>query len=208
MVRKLMKNESGFSLIELLITVVIIGVLAAMGVPQYRKMVSKSRSAEAKVMLGAIFTAEQATLAEYGTYGNNIKAMGVNVVSPQAFVAGFSAANDCTIQPEVFPAGGTAPNLAGSGYAVAMASATEGSGALVGVGIVPNNVAPNPDAPLAQCSATAAAVAIGTYTARASGNVVNPRTACTDAAQVAAGTRCEGWSINQAGALINYNIGY
>jgi len=71
-----MGRQSGFTLVELLIVVAIIGVLSTVGVPTFRRMIQKSRKTEAKVGLGGIYTAEQAFMSEYGGYGNNLARMG------------------------------------------------------------------------------------------------------------------------------------
>ncbi len=52
-------NKKGFTLIELLVVVLIIGILAAIALPQYFKAVEKSRAAEALSLFGSITGAEQ-----------------------------------------------------------------------------------------------------------------------------------------------------
>jgi len=52
-------NEAGFTLMELIVVVLIVGILAAVGVPVYLGYVRDSRLAEAKALAGATLTASQ-----------------------------------------------------------------------------------------------------------------------------------------------------
>ena len=62
------KGQSGFTLIELLVVVLIIGILAAIAVPQYFKVVEKGKAAEAMAILDSIRGAQERYLATNGNY--------------------------------------------------------------------------------------------------------------------------------------------
>jgi type IV pilus assembly protein PilA len=65
-----LRNRKGFTLIELMIVVAIIGILAAIAIPNFLKFQAKSKQSEAKTNLKAIFTAETAYFGENNKYGD------------------------------------------------------------------------------------------------------------------------------------------
>lgn len=72
------KSKKGFTLIELMIVVAIIGILAAIAIPNFLRFQLKSKSSEGKVNIAAIRTAEESYLAEFGNY------VGVTTANPAA----------------------------------------------------------------------------------------------------------------------------
>ena len=62
----------GFTLLELLVVVIIIGILASIAIPQFVRVTERSRQAEARTILGAIRTAEAAYYQQNDTYATAI----------------------------------------------------------------------------------------------------------------------------------------
>jgi len=68
-INRMQRNkEKGFTLIELMIVVAILGILAAIAIPNFMRFQAKSRQAEAKTNLGAIGTTAESFRAEFDTY--------------------------------------------------------------------------------------------------------------------------------------------
>ncbi|WP_409479740.1 type IV pilin protein [Pseudobdellovibrio sp. HCB154] len=86
-------NSKGFSLVELMIVVAIIGLLAAVGVPQYQKFQARARQGEAKSSLSALYASEQSFFGEWNMYTTDLRNIGFGVTGTGLrYVTGFSAA--------------------------------------------------------------------------------------------------------------------
>jgi type IV pilus assembly protein PilA len=62
------RNRKGFTLIELMIVVAIIGILAAIAIPNFLRFQAKSKQSEARELLSSVYTAEVSYFAEQNTY--------------------------------------------------------------------------------------------------------------------------------------------
>ncbi len=90
---KKLHDHKGFTLIELMIVVAIIGILAAIAIPNFLKYQAKSKQSEAKTNLKGIFTAEISYFGENNGYGTTFDQIGFGLAGadPSTGIGGSKA---------------------------------------------------------------------------------------------------------------------
>lgn len=78
-------TRKGFTLVELAVVIVIIGVLAAFGVPRFLKSVERSKASEAFAYLSAVRAAQERYVAKEGIYATIIGDLDINQSSLKYF---------------------------------------------------------------------------------------------------------------------------
>jgi type IV pilus assembly protein PilA len=73
---KSLKRQGGFTLVELMVVVAIIGLLSAVAIPNFKKYQAKAKVSEAKLQLSAAYTAEQAFFSDFNMYSRCLPYMG------------------------------------------------------------------------------------------------------------------------------------
>lgn len=94
-----MRARSGFTLVELAVVVVIIGVLAAFAVPRFMASVERSKAAEAFNYLSSVQAAQERYHARQGTYASDLKDLDIKMTAPKYFTVGaISAGKTSSLQ--------------------------------------------------------------------------------------------------------------
>jgi type IV pilus assembly protein PilA len=104
--KTVVRKQGGFSLIELMIVVAIIGILATIAIPNFKRFQSKSKQSEAKNSLGGIYTAEKAFFAEWSEFFADFRALGYCPDGQTLYTVGFGAAGALTTPANYSGAGG------------------------------------------------------------------------------------------------------
>lgn len=86
-----LRNNKGFSLVELMVVVAIIGILAAIAVPNYQKFTAKSKQTEAKSNLSALYSAERAFFAEWQQFQGGFGFIGYQPSGTLRYNHGFAS---------------------------------------------------------------------------------------------------------------------
>ena len=85
-------NNKGFSLVELMVVVAIIGILAAIAIPNFQRFTAKSKQAEAKASLSALYSTERAFNSEWQTFSSGFVTVGYKPTGNLRYTHGFTAA--------------------------------------------------------------------------------------------------------------------
>jgi len=186
-----LKQNQGFSLVELMIVVAIIGLLAAVGVPQYQKFQARARQSEAKITLGSLYTGEQSFFSEWNHYTRSLRNAGVGV-------------NGVKLR---YQAGFPGVAAAGAPYTATNAPPEVDTDRIL---ILPAGsaweVAPGANVDTANITTVTEAYSATAFTAAAWGSPNNNiAVTCTNDAVVA--TRCDIWSIDQNKRISNTQSG-
>ncbi len=183
------RNNKGFSLVELMVVVAIIGILAAIAVPNFQRFSAKSKQSEAKANLSMLYASEASFYGEWQSYTSDLNQIGYR---PQGVLhfritsssAGFN--------------GSTMPSYSGPSY---VAASLVTSDATVCNGLAAGNTGclEQPD------SATAAGAAAPVGASLIAMNAVQYRAAASGTL-VPAGV-VDSWSITQSKQITNDQSG-
>jgi type IV pilus assembly protein PilA len=73
---KSLRRQDGFTLVELMVVVAIIGLLSAVAIPNFKKYQAKAKTSEAKLQLSAVYTAMQSWYSDFDNYAGCLNLMG------------------------------------------------------------------------------------------------------------------------------------
>ncbi len=140
--------KKGFTLLELVVVIIILGVLATLGIQQYARMIEKARGAEAKMIIGVI----RSVSAGYRLQNGNLNSpaftsalAGIGTATDQIpsacrvthyfnYAVSNPTANGITITATRCTAGGKTPNNSSAGTVILTTDFTAGTDVWSGTG--------------------------------------------------------------------------
>lgn len=129
-------NNKGFTLIELLVVVLIIGILAAMAMPQYFKAVERSRMSEAVTLMGNIAQAQQRKYLQINKYTTNYS--GLDVAPQGAKKDGYCTKGTTPTNGGAAVVSGCGPN--GNGFYIQISGTAYEDGKALSTRVSPNTL--------------------------------------------------------------------
>jgi type IV pilus assembly protein PilA len=196
-VKRRQLGEAGFSLIELMIVVAIIGILATIAIPNFNRFQAKAKQSEAKGNLTGLYTAEKSFYAEWSQYFADFRDIGFAPEGKLTYMVGFpGAGNPAPLTPY------NGPTLAGQ-QATQFDTVTASAGSPPAIHVLPVSGIPTSVAIAAAgpCVASAGPVlpaalgGVATFVAGAAGNLH------------AASTNNDLWTIDNNNLLCNNTDG-
>lgn len=172
-----LRNSKGFSLVELMVVVAIIGILAAIAVPNFQRFTAKAKQSEAKSNLSAVYSAERAFFSEWQMFQGGFGDIGYLPSGMLRYTHGFSANVPRPTNPPYPLANATPPDFNTTVVCGAGVINAAGCGNIV-----------TPVAPGALGAATINNAAPPIFTARAQGDIDGDATV-------------DAWTINQNKAM-------
>ena len=85
-----MFRKKGFTLLELIIVIIVIGILASIALPRYLRVAERSRMAEGKSILGALRGAQVRYAAEHGNFTTDVDNLDTDMTTSRYFEVPFT----------------------------------------------------------------------------------------------------------------------